>query len=65
MKTDQQKIAIMEAAVSMTKIPLLKLDSLIKERAMYATESNYDAVAELNNLIKQLLAIEQENERTT
>lgn len=55
---ENKTVEIVCAAAEMTKVPLLKLDALIKERNMYAVQSDYESVLKINELIKKLLAHE-------
>jgi hypothetical protein len=54
---ENKTVEIVCAAAGMTKVPLLKLDALIKERNMYAVQSDYESVFKINELIKKLLAL--------
>jgi len=54
--TDEQFNMLIEAQ-KMIRIPLVSLDSLLKERAAYAAALEYDKVLQINQLIKKLLIL--------
>lgn len=54
---DHEKKERVDKAATMEKVPLVKLDQLIKERRLYALEQNSEAVEALNQMIRQLLAL--------
>ena len=54
---ENKTVEIVCAAAEMTKVPLLKLDALIKERNMYAVQSDYESVFKINEMINKLIAL--------
>lgn len=54
---DHEKREALAKAAGMDRVPLIKLDRLIKERKMCALENDAEMVDKINQMIKQLLGI--------